>query len=93
MLCFGQKNIITHFIDGSNVYGSSKERAEKLRDQNANLGLLDVRQFEISGARSIPILPAAEKKEFCRSKNKEKKPCLKAGDIRSNENQGVGNTN
>ena len=92
MLCFGQKNIITHFIDGSNVYGSSKERAEKLRDQNANLGLLDVRQFEIPGARSIPILPA-EEEGFCRSKNKEEEPCLKAGDIRSNENQGVGNTN
>ena len=92
MLCFGQKNIITHFIDGSNVYGSSKERAEKLRDQNANLGLLDVRQFEISRARSIPILPA-EEEGFCRSKNKEEEPCLKAGDIRSNENQGVGNTN
>ena len=92
MLCFGQKNIITHFIDGSNVYGSSKERAEKLRDQNANLGLLDVRQFEISGARSIPILPA-EEEGFCRSKNEEEEPCLKAGDIRSNENQGVGNTN
>ena len=92
MLCFGQKNIITHFIDGSNVYGSSKERAEKLRDKNAKLGLLDVRQFEISGARSIPILPA-EEEGFCRSKNKEEEPCLKAGDIRSNENQGVGNTN
>ena len=92
MLCFGQKNIITHFIDGSNVYGSSKEREEKLRDKNAKLGLLDVRQFEISGARSIPILPA-EEEGFCRSKNKEEEPCLKAGDIRSNENQGVGNTN
>ena len=92
MLCFGQKNIITHFIDGSNVYGSSKETANELRDQNKNLGLMDVRQFEISGARSIPILPA-EEKGFCRSKNKEEEPCLRAGDIRSNENQGVGNTN
>ena len=93
MLCFGQKNIITHFIDGSQVYGSSKEKANELRDQNENLGLMDVRQFEISGARSIPILPAEKKKEFCRSKNKEEEPCLKAGDMRSNENQGVGNTN
>ena len=92
MLCFGQKNIITHFIDGSQVYGSSKEKANELRDQNENLGLMDVRQFEISGARSIPILPA-EEEGFCRSKNEEEEPCLKAGDIRSNENQGVGNTN
>ncbi|XP_067034802.1 uncharacterized protein [Acropora muricata] len=46
------------------------------------LDCLVVRQFEISGARSIPILPA-EEMGFCRSKNKEEEPCFKAGDIRS----------
>ena len=83
--------MITHFIDGSQVYGSSSKTAEELRDRNANLGLMDVRPFVTSGAGSRPILPP-EEGGFCRSKNEEEEPCLRAGDLRSNENQGVENT-
>ena len=74
------------------MYGSSKETAKELRDQNANLGLMDVRPFVTSGAGSSPILPPEGKEGFCRSKNEEEEPCVRAGDTRSNENQGVGNT-
>ena len=83
--------MITHFIDGSQVYGSCSKIAEELRDRNANLGLMDVRPFVTSGAGSSPILPP-EEEGFCRSKNKEEEPCVRAGDVRSNENQGVENT-
>ena len=37
-----QVNIITSFIDASNVYGSSEEEASNLRDQHTNQGLLRV---------------------------------------------------
>jgi len=86
-----QRNILTHFIDASQVYGSSTKTANELRDRSANLGLMDVRQFVISGTRSSPILPR-QRQGFCRSNNPMREPCFRAGDDRSNENQGVGNT-
>ena len=73
------------------MYGSSNKTAEELRNRNSNLGLMDVRPFVISGASSSPILPR-QKQGFCRSNNAVRKPCFMAGDERSNENQGVGNT-
>ena len=79
-------NEITSPVDGSQVYGSDIDTAESLRDQNANLGLLDERPFITSGGQ--PILPPAEEEAFCRSPNPEDKPCFVAGDIRVNENHG-----
>ena len=57
----------------------------RLRNQKANLGLLDVRPFINSGG--MPILPPDEE-TFCRSPNPEEAPCFLAGDVRVNENQG-----
>ena len=73
------------------MYGSDSKTAEELRNRNASLGLMDVRPFLSSGAGSRPILPP-EEGGFCRSKDTKKEPCLRAGDERVNENQGVGNT-
>ncbi|XP_029185406.2 peroxidasin-like isoform X1 [Acropora millepora] len=83
-----QRNILTHFIDASQVYGSSTKTANELRDRSANLGLMDVRQFLIPGTRSRPILPR-QRQGFCRSNNPVREPCFRAGDDRPNENQGL----
>ena len=82
-----QINEITPYIDGSQVYGSDEARAESLRDPKAHLGFLDVEAFVTSGGQ--PILPAAGEEDFCRSPNTEEEPCLFAGDVRVNENQGM----
>lgn len=61
----------------------------RLRDQNANLGLMKVRaHVDTSG---MSVLPEADEEAFCRSPNPEEEPCYIAGDERVNENQGEGN--
>ncbi|KAJ7374149.1 hypothetical protein OS493_009487 [Desmophyllum pertusum] len=84
-----QVNIVSAYIDGSQVYGANCKEAELLRDRNANLGLLRVRPFPSSFAK-FPILPEAVPETFCRSPNPARKPCLLAGDHRrTNENQAL----
>ena len=80
-------NEITSYVDGSQVYGSDKDTADRLRDHKSGLGLLLVTPFVNSNGQSA--LPEAEEEEFCRSPKPEEKPCFKAGDIRVNENQGM----
>lgn len=84
-----QINIITHHIDGSQVYGSDSETAEELRDPIAQIGLLDVRPFSRSGSLAQPVLPPQEEELFCRSPDPENIPCLRGGDERANENQAL----
>ncbi|XP_068747725.1 myeloperoxidase-like [Montipora capricornis] len=72
-----QINLITHYIDGSQVYGSDSKTAEELRDRNANLGFLDVQPFVTGESNSQPILPLEDEEEvFCRSQNPETEPCF-----------------
>ena len=84
-MSFFQINIITSYMDGSQVYGSSEEVARRLRSLKGH-GLLDVVPLRNVGDR--PRLPNADEEAFCRSPNPEEKPCFLAGDIRVNENQG-----
>lgn len=71
-------------MDGSQVYGSDDQLAERLRDPR-NRKFLDVRPFVNFGDQKIlPPDPEA----FCRSTNLVDRPCFIAGDIRVNENQG-----
>ncbi|XP_015755474.1 PREDICTED: thyroid peroxidase-like [Acropora digitifera] len=83
-----QINIITHYLDGSQVYGSDSKTIEALRDPTAQMGLMDVRPFSTSGSLAQPILPPQEEGLFCRSPDPERIPCLRGGDERANDNQG-----
>ena len=80
-----QENIITSYIDGSQVYGSDDELAKRLRNPQ-DPALLDDRLVRNSGER--PRLPPSEPEAFCRSPNREEADCFLAGDVRVNENQG-----
>lgn len=81
-----QINIITAYVDGSQVYGSSDELAKQLRSPKGH-GRLDTVPLRNIGG--LPRLPDANEEAFCRSPNPEEKPCFIAGDARVNENQAL----
>lgn len=84
-----QLNIITSHMDGSQVYGSDKETAEELRDEE-DPRFLATMPYPVSEVdRRCGLLPEAEEEAFCRSPNPMDKPCFRAGDERVNENQAL----
>ncbi|XP_071849980.1 salivary peroxidase/catechol oxidase-like [Apostichopus japonicus] len=72
-------NGITSFLDGSNIYGSTDERASLLRTNNNGLMLTE----KLSADR-IQLLPSDDGNEECEAVNNQK-PCGRAGDIRAAE--------
>ena len=77
-------NIITAYIDGSNVYGSDEEEAEHLRAPDGTMRIMKPRH----GCPLGDFLPAQTDPEIpCVSKDPNR-PCFVAGDERANENQG-----
>ena len=77
-----QFNAITHYIDASNVYGSSDKVAKELREGKG--GRLKVGPPHAKGAKpSLPLYPREEAEGLteCPRPNKE---CYVAGDIRVN---------
>ncbi|XP_071837121.1 peroxidasin homolog isoform X3 [Apostichopus japonicus] len=84
-----QMNSLTSYIDASNVYGSSKELAEKLRDTSReNHGRLRVGRDD--GTRN-PFLPFNDDFPIdCdRDESESPIPCFLAGDVRANEQVGL----
>ncbi|XP_068203812.1 peroxidase-like [Palaemon carinicauda] len=69
-----QMNQITHFLDGSNIYGSSREESDEVRVGTG--GLLKVQEHG--------LLPAHHEAEDCESV-REGFACFLAGDNRVNE--------
>ncbi|PAV75225.1 hypothetical protein WR25_18023 [Diploscapter pachys] len=84
-----QMNIITSFIDASNVYGSREVQAQELRELYSDRGLL--RFDTLSNARK-PYLPFEKDSNMdCRRNVSEENPirCFLAGDFRANEQLGL----
>ncbi|KAE9547992.1 hypothetical protein FO519_008799, partial [Halicephalobus sp. NKZ332] len=84
-----QVNIITSFIDASNVYGSTEVDALDLRDLFSDHGLL---RFDIVSASQKPYMPFEKDSGMdCRRNRSVDNPirCFLAGDFRANEQLGL----
>ena len=79
-----QINQVTAYLDGSVIYGSSKEESEELRLFTG--GLLRVQRLE-SQDSSRDLLPADDNTIDCAAEGGSK--CFKAGDVRVNEHIGL----
>uniref|UniRef100_F1KTR8 Peroxidasin n=1 Tax=Ascaris suum TaxID=6253 RepID=F1KTR8_ASCSU len=80
-----QMNILTSYIDGSAIYGSSEVDALDLRDLFGDHGLL---RFDIVSASQKPYLPFERESAMeCRRNRSRENPisCFLAGDYRANE--------
>ncbi|KAM9320316.1 myeloperoxidase-like [Gastrophryne carolinensis] len=84
-----QINVLTSYIDGSQVYGSNMAVATKLRNNTNNLGLLAINQnYTDNGRAQLPFSGNAN--DLCGRTNKiEGVPCFLAGDSRINEQLGL----
>ncbi|KAK7488478.1 hypothetical protein BaRGS_00020263, partial [Batillaria attramentaria] len=81
-----QLNAITSYIDGSNVYGSSLDEANHLRELARNRGLLRVGPLTVGGNRLLPFDDSTLAHADCQIEpTKRHVPCFRAGDHRANE--------
>lgn len=81
-----QVNILTSYIDASNVYSSSLDEASHLRDFSRNRGLLRLGQQTNNGKRLLPFDDSTLAHADCQIEpSKSHIPCFKAGDHRTNE--------
>ncbi|XP_073421308.1 myeloperoxidase-like [Dendrobates tinctorius] len=84
-----QINVLTSYVDGSQVYGSDIKLATILRNHTNQLGLLAINQQFIDNG--FPFLPFTENPDdLCAKANQLfGLPCFLAGDIRVNEQPGL----
>ncbi|KAM5135419.1 LOW QUALITY PROTEIN: peroxidasin homolog [Mantella aurantiaca] len=83
-----QVNMLTSYIDASNVYGSSEQESLELRDLTNQRGLLKVGGVMSSGKQMMPSAHGPPT-ECMRDERESSVPCFLAGDHRANEQLGL----
>ncbi|XP_044143031.1 eosinophil peroxidase-like [Bufo gargarizans] len=86
-----QMNILTSYVDGSQVYGSTNELANRLRDRTNQLGLMAINnRFNDNGRAYLPFSTNGIEEDFCLQTNRTSGlPCFLAGDGRVSEQPGL----
>ncbi|XP_066455916.1 eosinophil peroxidase-like [Eleutherodactylus coqui] len=87
-----QMNILTSYIDASQVYGSTDQLANSLRDNTNVRGLMAVnKNFTDNGRPYLPFSSGpSHEPDFCEQTNKTSGlPCFLAGDGRVSEQPGL----
>ncbi|KAG8228883.1 hypothetical protein J437_LFUL007620 [Ladona fulva] len=83
-----QLNQATSFLDGSGIYGSSRDDASDLRTFQG--GLLRTTSYNsIFSSTKKPLLPIASDATSCPGYRNSTNRCFKAGDMRANEHTGL----
>ncbi|CAJ0588530.1 unnamed protein product [Cylicocyclus nassatus] len=84
-----QMNVITSYLDGSAIYGSTEVQALELRDLFGDHGQL---RFDIVSTGQKPYLPFERDSDMdCKRNFSQENPirCFLAGDLRANEQLGL----
>ncbi|CAJ0926030.1 unnamed protein product [Ranitomeya imitator] len=86
-----QMNILTSYVDASQVYGSTNKLARMLRNNDNQLGLMAVNNnFSDNGRPYLPFSTNGIEEDFCQQTNKSSGlPCFLAGDGRVSEQPGL----
>lgn len=76
-----QMNILTSYVDASQVYGSTNELARRLRDNTNQRGLMAVsNNFTDNGRPYLPFSTNGIEEDFCLQTNRTSGlPCFLAG--------------
>ncbi|XP_046386027.1 uncharacterized protein LOC124155895 isoform X2 [Ischnura elegans] len=83
-----QLNQATSFLDGSGIYGSSRDDASELRTFHG--GLLRTTSYSsIYNFAKKPLLPIVSDTNACPTYQNSTGRCFKAGDMRANEHSGL----
>ncbi|XP_041357097.1 peroxidasin-like isoform X2 [Gigantopelta aegis] len=81
-----QINVLTSFIDASQIYGSTAREAEHLRELSTGRGLLRQGPITIHGTRYLPFDDHTLADVDCQIESSNRHvPCFLAGDHRANE--------
>ncbi|KAM8945757.1 peroxidasin homolog [Pelodytes ibericus] len=83
-----QMNLLTSYLDASNIYGSSEREAQELRDISDQRGMLKNGSVVLTGKHLLPYANGPPT-ECMRDENESSVPCFLAGDHRANEQLGL----
>ncbi|KAG8567085.1 hypothetical protein GDO81_013493 [Engystomops pustulosus] len=84
-----QVNMLTSYLDASNVYGSTEKESSELRDLTNQKGMLKAGQVVPTSGKHLMPFAIGPPTECMRDERESSVPCFLAGDHRANEQLGL----